>query len=1211
MRFLVFGLAICASSQLFAQAPSSLSYPTPNVFIANVSSVFLSPNLAGNASSYSINPILPAGLSFNTNTGVISGVPTAASPSTSYTVTANGTGGTTTTFLENIQVTNNYFDNSYAAISFGGSGVTVINGSTGAAITNTTTSTAGTAAGDIVVYQNVATLSGQAIDCIVKTVSISTNSSFTAYDEDAASGSNFSSNDPKFFSPQVTFPAGTSTGGGGSIQFSFQFILGGTYSTTTHVGLPVVLQNVKINTYDIDGSGQNFSNQYNEFGGFATSEVGSATTLNPPSYNTTTGLTTYKSSISTNSTVVTADPTRARITYNNMSDFSIRVGGGGTSYFFVDFSAGPTFSTAVATSAPSIDLNTDVIGVNNAASGCGTSLSFTPSAQTNIAAPGALTQMSVSFPTTDITNGASEQLVVTGATNGTVALNANPAITNLTLGGVIYSVSGTVSGTTRTLVFTRNTGTFTVANAEALLDSLKYSNTSTAPISGSRNFTVNVLNSAFQSPNAIFTATLDCVSIGGNVFHDINGMVDSTVNATGTSQFTAGSLYVVRTSPSNNHVIDVQPIAAGGSYSFGTVTPGAYGLTVSTTSPTVGNTFTTATFPTNYVATGENLGATAGTDHLTDGKLLITVGSESVTDANFGLQVPPTTANNTISSIPNPGGFNDYVLPANTFTVADVDGKVDSIVINSFPTGANYLKIGSTVYTNGGSCPPQVSTCTAWPGHVVVPFTAGNPTPAVSVDPATEGTATVVINFTAYDDARALSDTSNVTLNFVGTNYTTISGKVWHDGNGNGLVDGTEAFVNTADASQTLYALLIQNSHTYSGAATIFMSTPISATTGYTFSNVPTGSDYSLEIISLASAPTSGAALTTVTNHLAPNWTGVSTNANGTAHSGLNTNNPTITLTNLTASQANENFGIEMLPQANDASTIVPYPGVGTLYTLNGVGSNPPIPTATDAEDGTEAAGKTIIITSLPQFTTLQYNGTNVTLNQVITSFNPSLLKDLVTISAVGQTGTSFTFTYKDSAGVQDLTPATYTLNWQTPLPVMMGDFTATADNGKTAIDWSTFTEAHCKGFAIERSIDGRNWKQIDFIASEAKDGTSEAKLDYSAYDNNPFSGVNFYRLKQTDINNNFIYTDVRKVVFGKANTIHVYPNPATDMLNVSVADWSTITAVRILDISGKVMFQAKDASNGINMSKMANGTYLLQVEYTNGEVTDFKVAKH
>lgn len=1207
-RLLIPAFALCLSSQVMAQAPSSLSYPTPNVFIANVSNVFLSPNLAGNVNSYSITPALPAGLSFNTNTGVISGVPTAASAAITYTITATGSSGSTNT-TTSIQVTNNYFNNNYNTLQFGGTGVTVINGSTGATISNTTTNTHGHNAGEIVVYRNVVELSGQAIDCIVKTVATSGISSWSAYDQASSSGSGYSNNDPGFFSPMLSFAAGTSSGPGGSVTFNFQFILGGSYSTTTQSGIPVVLQNVKINSYDIDGNGQTNSNQINEFGGFSTSEVGSGTSLQAPIYNSTTGLTTYRSSISDNITNATSDQTRIRLTYNNMSNFTIRMGGGGSCYFFVDFSSGPAFSTAVSTPAPSIDLNTSLVGVNNANSGCGTMLSFTPSGQSNITASGNLTQLRVSFPTADIANGSSEQLVVNGATNGTFALNSNPSVSNMSFNGTTYSVNGSVSAGIRTLVFTRNSGNFTVSNAEALLDALNYNNSNSSPTPGSRNFTVNVRNTSFESPDAIFTATLNCVSISGHVYHDVNGMVDSLVNATGSSQLAANEAYVIRVNPANNQVIDTRAIDAGGAFSFGTVTPGSYAFYLSNTSVAQGTTFTTATFPTGYIATSENLGADAGNDLLTDGKLLITVGSSSITDANFGLQIPPVTTNNTINNIANPGGFNGYTLPGNAFPATDADGVIDSLVISSFPAGANYLKVGNTVYTSGGTCPPQ-SVCTPWPGAVVIPVTGGSPVPAIAVDPAAEGNTAVTINFAAWDNGRAQSNSSTLTINFIGTSYHSISGKVWNDINGNGLQAGAENNVAPADAGQTLYALLVQENHTYSGVATLLAVTPVNAATGYSFTNVPEGNDYTLRIVSATTAPVTGAAASTVTPHLAQGWTAVSTNANGSVTSNLNTSDPGIALLNLSTNKTGQNFGIEQLPEAANASANVPYPSVGTLYTLNGVGGNPPVPSANDPEDGPLGAGNTIVITTLPQFTTLIYDNVPVTLNQVISNFDPAKLQVKITASTIGQTGTSFEFTYRDAAGIADPTPATYSLNWTTPLPVTMGTFTATREGAEVRLDWSTFKEERNTGFGVERSTDSRQWQQIGFVPTAAAEGNSNDKLDYTAYDGAPATGVNYYRLKQVDADGKVTYSEIRQVAFGSDNAISIYPNPTTDRLHIEVRDWSKVTEVRVSDINGKMVFRAKEAMNGISLGQLSRGTYLVQVEQTNGNIANFKIVK-
>ncbi|WP_298222167.1 putative Ig domain-containing protein, partial [Flavobacterium sp.] len=77
-------------------APTSLSYVSPNVFTRNTGVSDLTPTSSGGIpTSYSITPALPAGLNFNTTTGVISGIPTTVTPIATYTVTASNSGGST------------------------------------------------------------------------------------------------------------------------------------------------------------------------------------------------------------------------------------------------------------------------------------------------------------------------------------------------------------------------------------------------------------------------------------------------------------------------------------------------------------------------------------------------------------------------------------------------------------------------------------------------------------------------------------------------------------------------------------------------------------------------------------------------------------------------------------------------------------------------------------------------------------------------------------------------------------------------------------------------------------------------------------------------------------------------------------------------------------------------------------------------------------
>ncbi|MCP9751982.1 hypothetical protein EGI32_13520 [Ferruginibacter sp. HRS2-29] len=85
---------------------ASLTYSAPtavyclNVTIANNTAT----NSGGASTSYAISPALPAGLSFNTANGTISGTPTAASAAANYTITATNSCGVSSGTVVNITV---------------------------------------------------------------------------------------------------------------------------------------------------------------------------------------------------------------------------------------------------------------------------------------------------------------------------------------------------------------------------------------------------------------------------------------------------------------------------------------------------------------------------------------------------------------------------------------------------------------------------------------------------------------------------------------------------------------------------------------------------------------------------------------------------------------------------------------------------------------------------------------------------------------------------------------------------------------------------------------------------------------------------------------------------------------------------------------------------------------------------------------------------
>jgi hypothetical protein len=173
-------------------------------------------------------------------------------------------------------------------------------------------------------------------------------------------------------------------------------------------------------------------------------------------------------------------------------------------------------------------------------------------------------------------------------------------------------------------------------------------------------------------------------------------------------------------------------------------------------------------------------------------------------------------------------------------------------------------------------------------------------------------------------------------------------------------------------------------------------------------------------------------------------------------------------------------------------------------------------------------------------------------------------------------------------------------------IPVKLIDFNA-AKNGK-AIDlyWNTSTESNNKGFYIERSADGTNYRKIDFVSSKAAGGNSSLNLGYTFTDLQPLQTYNYYRLKQVDLDEKYTYSKTVLVRFDKQGILfinNIYPLPATSTLHVAVESGiNTSGTLSVIDMNGKTIEQSiilvKKGSNifDINVKTLAKGIYILKI---------------
>jgi len=170
-------------------------------------------------------------------------------------------------------------------------------------------------------------------------------------------------------------------------------------------------------------------------------------------------------------------------------------------------------------------------------------------------------------------------------------------------------------------------------------------------------------------------------------------------------------------------------------------------------------------------------------------------------------------------------------------------------------------------------------------------------------------------------------------------------------------------------------------------------------------------------------------------------------------------------------------------------------------------------------------------------------------------------------------------------------------------LPITLTDFTAHAKNKTVMINWQTATEINNDFFTLEHSINGEQWNII-FSCEGA--GTSTNEHYYSYIDYNPSEGINYYRLKQTDIDGAFTYSPIESVELNNNNVdFMVYPNPGKlEAITIMIKSLSTDNAtLSIIDATGRQICSGVIEQTTMNVSIRLSdictinpGTYFISI---------------
>ncbi|MFM2135512.1 MAG: hypothetical protein RL021_912 [Bacteroidota bacterium] len=169
-------------------------------------------------------------------------------------------------------------------------------------------------------------------------------------------------------------------------------------------------------------------------------------------------------------------------------------------------------------------------------------------------------------------------------------------------------------------------------------------------------------------------------------------------------------------------------------------------------------------------------------------------------------------------------------------------------------------------------------------------------------------------------------------------------------------------------------------------------------------------------------------------------------------------------------------------------------------------------------------------------------------------------------------------------------------------LPIELLEFQAEPHDGLVELVWTTASETNNDYFTVERSANGTDYETVAQVEGS---GTTSYSRHYSAVDPQPFTGISYYRLKQTDFDGTFSYS---LPVAVKNNTylqgLSLAPNPAASLITVRIQpSLDGEQTLRIYAVSGQLLLEKKiPAGNQIreeslDISGFDSGVYNVVLE--------------
>ncbi|MBL0309755.1 MAG: T9SS type A sorting domain-containing protein [Bacteroidetes bacterium] len=158
-----------------------------------------------------------------------------------------------------------------------------------------------------------------------------------------------------------------------------------------------------------------------------------------------------------------------------------------------------------------------------------------------------------------------------------------------------------------------------------------------------------------------------------------------------------------------------------------------------------------------------------------------------------------------------------------------------------------------------------------------------------------------------------------------------------------------------------------------------------------------------------------------------------------------------------------------------------------------------------------------------------------------------------------------------------------YTLH---ALPIELVSFNAMPQNNFVQAKWTTALEINNDYFTLERSEDAVHFEEAGQVEGA---GNSTTEIAYEFTDEHPFYGTSYYRLKQTDFDGQYTYSNIVSVTMKNESRFTLYPNPTQGDIYLGITHPSDKINVQIYDLNGqKVMSEIFDGETETSVQTLS-----------------------